>query len=153
MKSIIITNVVFEKVGTNGAASSKFPPNCNFLWMHCYLVIDVVSYMAVMFVNIAIHPKMHLVAKDHFSAEIGAPAANVPKPRQGSVGSCTGADPSSDAIFTKLKSLKARYLVHSEELTASCSSAHFHMQHQCSKPIWRSFDVRMMADCLPYQSS
>ena len=43
--------------------------------MHCHLVnlvlVGVVPYTAIMLVNIAIRPKMRLVAKDDFSAKIG----------------------------------------------------------------------------------
>ncbi|EFN80660.1 hypothetical protein EAI_02813, partial [Harpegnathos saltator] len=47
----------------------------NFLWMHCYLLnlvwVGVVPYTAPWLVNIAIYPKMRLIAKDDFSAKIG----------------------------------------------------------------------------------
>ncbi|EFN79312.1 hypothetical protein EAI_12098, partial [Harpegnathos saltator] len=70
-----LTNIVFEKVRTNDAAGPKSAPNSNFLWMHCYLLnlvwVGVVPYTAIMLVNIAIHQKMRLVAKDDFSAKIG----------------------------------------------------------------------------------
>ena len=43
--------------------------------MHCHLVnlvwVDVVPYTAIMLVNMAIRPKMRLVAKDDFSTKIG----------------------------------------------------------------------------------
>ena len=42
--------------------------------MYCHLVnlvwVGVVSYTVIVLVNIVIHPKMHLVAEDDFSAKI-----------------------------------------------------------------------------------
>ena len=64
-----------------------------------------------------------------------------------------GVGPNPDAKFAKLKTAKGRVLVHGEELTASGSPAHFHGPRKCSRPIWRSFDVRVLADCLPNWSS
>ena len=64
-----------------------------------------------------------------------------------------GVGPNPDAKFAKLKTAKGRVLVHGEELTSSGSPAHFHGPRKCSRPIWRSFDVRMLADCLPNRSS
>ena len=73
--SIALTNVVFKKVRTNDAASPKSTPNSNFLWIHCHLAnlvwVCVVPYTAIVFVNIAIHPKMRHVTKDDFSGKIG----------------------------------------------------------------------------------
>ena len=43
--------------------------------MHCHLVnllwVGIVPYTAIVLVNVAIHPKICLVAKDDFSTKIG----------------------------------------------------------------------------------
>lgn len=73
--SDVLTNVVFEKGRNNDAAGQKSPPHSNYLRMQYLLVnliwVSFVPYMAIVFVNTAILPKMRHVAKD-LSAEIGA---------------------------------------------------------------------------------
>lgn len=65
---------IFDRVRPNNAAGLKSTPNTNFYRLQFYLVNlmwVVITYTAILFVYIAIHPKMHLITKDNFSAKIG----------------------------------------------------------------------------------
>lgn len=94
--------------------------------MHYHLVdrvwVGIVPYQAIMFVKIAIHPKMRHFAKDDFLAQIVVLLQTLRSPV--SEQTCVG--PSPDAKFTKLKSAKGRNLVHGVAFAASSSPAHFH---------------------------
>lgn len=64
-----LTIVVFKEVRPNDSGANA-ASHSNILWMHCYLVnlvwFGLVPYMAILLVNIAIHPQMRFVTKDDF---------------------------------------------------------------------------------------
>lgn len=99
------------------------PHQTNFPSVHCHLVnllgVGVIPHTAVVLVNIAIHPKMHLVTEDNFLTNWG-PLSDILKPSwltnsvvyghslqaPGSIGLRMGVASSPAAKFSKLKSAK-----------------------------------------------
>jgi len=65
---------VLEEVRTNDSARPKSALNSDLFGMHfvlvCLLWIGIIPNPTIMFVNVSIHPKIGLVAKDYFFSEV-----------------------------------------------------------------------------------